>query len=556
MDGQEVLMKLLPDVGNWQLEGITFEAETGCLTVELRTKRQTCACPKCQQESVHVHSWYTRTVVDLPLGERAVKLRLHVRRFRCRNAQCAQQVFTERIPQVVAPSSRRTQRVAKRQQVMTLLVSSSMSERLGKLLGLAAGKDTLLRLVRQIQPVPTATVRVLGVDDWAKCRGHSYGTLLVNLETHEVVDLLPDREAQTLADWLRAHPGVEIISRDRAGAYAEGATAGAPQAQQVADRWHLLNNLSEALVKVLEAHANALRKLPSDERAPVSVQPVPAEVGLVSSTKPSQVDQRQQQRREQRRERFERLRTLHQRGLSLSAIAQEVGLDRKTVRKFIQAPVFPEQQPRRRVRSGSKLDPYKPFLVQRWSEGCCNTRQLWRELLEHGYTGGLTSVAQFMADYRREHGLPARTRQFDAQGVPLPSSAPTPLTPRRAAWLVLSSPDKLDDPDRSRLDRIAQLHPDLQTAVDLAQDFAVMLRKRLAQRLDAWLERAANSALPAFRGFVAGVRRDYIAVKAGLSLPWSQGQTEGQVNRLKFLKRQSFGRANFDLLRLRVLFEG
>ena len=558
MDSQEVLLNVLPDVGNWRLEGITFEGGIGCLTVELRAKRQSCACPECQQESVHVHSWYTRTVVDLPMGEWAVKLRLHVRRFRCRNAQCEQQVFTERMPQVVAPSSRRTQRLAKRQQVMTLLASSSMSERLGRLLGLVAGKDTLRRLVRKVEPVPTASVRVLGVDDWAKRRGHSYGTLLVNLETHEVVDVLPDREAQTLADWLYAHPEVEIISRDRAGAYAEGATAGAPQAQQVADRWHLLNNLSEVLVKVLEAHANALRTLPSEESTPARVQPtpVPAEGEPLSSAKPSQADQRQQQRRQQRQERFEQVRALHQRGLSVSAIAQEVGLDRKTVRKFIRARNFPEQQPRHRVRSGSKLDPYKPYLLQRWREGCCNTRQRWRELLDHGYIGGLTSVAQFMADYRREHGLPARTRQFDAQGIPLPSTPPIPLTPRRAAWLVLTSRDKLDDTDRPRLDRIAQLHPDLQTALGLAQDFAVMLRLRLVQRLDAWLERAANSALPAFHGFVAGLRRDYSAVKAGLSLPWSQGQTEGQVNRLKFLKRQSFGRANFDLLRLRVLFEG
>ncbi len=198
------------------------------------------------------------------------------------------------------------------------------------------------------------------MDDWAKRRGHSYGTLLVNLERHEGVDVLPDREAQTLADWLRAHPGVEIISQDRAGAYAEGATAGAPQAQHVADRWHLLNNLSEALVKVLEAHASALQKLSSNDSTPVSVPPRPSETELGSSAKPSPADQRQQQRREQRRSRYERVRARHQRGMSLSAIAQEVGLDRKTVRKFIQAPAFPEPQPRHRVRSGSKLDPDKP----------------------------------------------------------------------------------------------------------------------------------------------------------------------------------------------------
>jgi transposase len=183
-------------------------------------------------------------------------------------------------------------------------------------------------------------------------------------------------------------------------------------------------------------------------------------------------------------------------------------------------------------------------------------RQLWRELTQQGYTGGLTAVAQFLADHRRELGLPPRTRQLDTHGLPLPVTPPQRLTPRRAAWLVLSSPDKLQAADRERIHLIQGLHPDLQTAVDLARESAVMLRQRLSQRFDAWLERAASSTLPAFHSFGASLRRDYAAVKAGLSLIWSNGQTEGQVNRLKFVKRQMYGRANLDLLRLRVLFAG
>ncbi len=560
MDGQEFFKYLLPDQGNWRVEGVQINEEAETLTIDICVTGCSSACPSCQTPSTSVHSWYRRTVVDLPIGAWSVQLHLHVRRFRCRNEQCAQKIFTERIAPVVAPFGRRTTRVAQRQQTITLLISSSMGERLSALAGIPGSKDTLLRLVRKIEWPDLPTPRALGVDDWAKRRGHSYGTLLVNLETHEVVDVLPDREADTLARWLQAHPGVEIISRDRAGAYAEGATTGAPHAQQVADRWHLLSNLGEALVKVFEGHSRELRTLPDgipDTDPAPQTRPLPTpETTPVPTVSAATSEQQRQERRAQRLARYERVRELHQRGMTVSAIAQEVGLDRKTVRKFLQAPTFPERQPRSRLRHGRILDPYQAYLLQRWQEGGCNARQLWREIQQQGYSGGLSTVAQFLADWRRERALPPRTRQFDAQGLPLPVDPSPPLTPRRAAWLVLTSVDKLDAEERHRIHLIEQLHPDLQTAIQLAQEFAVMLRQRLSERLDPWLEQATRSSLPALHSFVAGVHRDYAAVKAGLSLPWSQGQTEGQVNRLKFLKRQSFGRANFDLLRLRVLFEG
>src|SRR5258708_17232491 len=357
MDTQVFIAALLPDGGNWQIEDVQFEEQIGSMSIALRVKGGSAQCPRCQQPSARLHSWYSRTVIDLPLGEWAVALRLHVRRLRCSNADCTQRIFTERLPQMVAPRARRTKRVEKRQQRMTLLVSSSMGERLSKLVGMAGGKDTLLRQVRRVELAVQATPRALGVDDWAKRRGHSYGTLLVNLETHMVVDVLPDGEAQTLSNWLQAHPGVEVISRDRAGAYAEGARLGAPQAQQVADRWHLLNNLGETLAKVFEDYSRELLKLPSGVPDPQPIADGPSlavpEAGPSVMGEPAEPDQ---SRHDRRMARYESVQDLHQRGMSLSAIAQILGLDRKTVRKFIQAKTFPERQPRRRVRYKRKLD--------------------------------------------------------------------------------------------------------------------------------------------------------------------------------------------------------
>jgi transposase len=423
------------------------------------------------------------------------------------------------------------------------------------MLGMPTGDDVLVRLIRRTVPPATPTPRVLGVDDWALRKRHTYGTLLVDLEAQQVVDLLPDRESETLAAWLKDHPGVEIISRDRAGAYAEGATEGAPQAQQVADRWHVLKNLGETLLKVLEGHSRALKQLslstPFPDISPrISSLSTPSPCPAPSTTSPKNTAQHQ--RRARRYARYEEVCQLHRQGMSMKAIAAQVGLDRKTVLKYITAEAFPEAKPRVRF---SMLDPYKAYLLQRWQQGGCSVRQLFREIQQQGYTGGLGIVAQFMADLRRQLGLPPYTRMFTPTGQPLSLPA-NPLTPRKATWLVLSRSEILKTEDLQVIERLRTLHPDIALAIDLAQSFATLVRQHLQETFDPWLERAQMSPLPPFRSFAAGIRRDYAAVRAAISLAWSNGQVEGQVNRLKFLKRQMYGRAKFDLLRIRVLSAG
>ena len=543
---------LLPDRTQLQVE--TVAVEDTHLTLTIRSVQTVATCPLCHQSTHRIHSRYTRSLADLPCVDKQVKLHLKVRRFFCLNANCPRCIFTERLPDVVEPWARRTKRLAQVQQEIGLIAGGTAGKHIMRRLNIPASVHVLLRLMRRPVPSIAPTPRVLGIDDWAKRKGHTYGTILVDLEANQVVDLLPERSAETIETWLRDHPGVEIISRDRAGAYAEGATKGAPEAVQVADHWHLLKNLGDALVRILGHHHRALKKL--------TALPNPLEMAIASTITLEDIAQvappnspahteLQQQRREQRMARYQEVQQFYQRGLTLSAITAQTGLDRKTVRKYAYADEFPERQSS--SRSGSILDPYKPYLLQRWNEGCWTSRQLLHEIRAQGYSGGLTILITFLGKIRKAQGIPSRTRNVSVVH-PSDQLESRPLTPRRAVWLILNQPEQLKAQDLDLIEQIRQLQPDLALAIPLAQAFAVIVREREADRLDEWLDQAAQSSLAPMRGLAASLRRDYAAVKAAVSTNWSNGPVEGHINRLKFIKRQMYGRAGFDLIRLRVLF--
>ena len=516
------------------------------------TSRSTfAACPSCGAVSGRVHSRYTRTLHDLPISDQTARLIVTVRRFRCDNRTCPRRTFAEPLEEIAPAHARRTRRRTDALRSLGLIAGGEAGSRLSAELKLTTSPDTLLRILVQTPlPVPV-TPRVLGLDDWALARGRRYGTLLVDLERHQRVDLLPDRSAETLAAWLRCHPGIEVISRDRSPEYARGAREGAPDAHQVADRWHLLKSLRETLEHVLNRLHAQLRSLPALASTPDRPPPLrPRRLRPPSAPERA----RQQASRQRRQDDYQAVHHLLRQGVPQRTIARQLGLSRTKVRRFAQASCFPErgeQRPR-----PSRLDPYLTFLQQRWAEGCTNASQLWRELRACGYSGCRQQVARWAQAQRTQ---PAPTTPNWRRSPPLRPAAPdrspslsTVPAPRQLAWLLLKRGDELDAKEQALLSRLQQL-PALRQSYTLAQRFLTIVRQRLADELDGWLAACLASDLPDFQTFAASLQRDLPAVRNALSMEWSNGQLEGQVNRLKVLKRQMYGRASFSLLRLRVL---
>ena len=379
---------------------------------------------------------------------------------------------------------------------------------------------------------------MVGIDDWADKRGQTYGTILVDLEQHRVIDLLPDRTTETVAACLNTYPNIEVISRDRAGAYAEAARPGAPQAQQVADRWHLLQNLTEAVQRVVERHYPQLREIAQQTEGVQANQERQAESIALLPVPPSAAEQRRQTRQKRRQARCAEVLRLHAQGTSIQSIARQLRMHRRLVRQFILLGAVSPRTPY--PRRPCELDAFADYLAQRWQEGCRNGTQLWRELRERGFRGSATRVRHWIAQYHRPNNK--RGQQLTA--------APLLPSPRQVTWILLEGPRPVNEQTKEWIQCFRQQVPDIQLTAQLATEFATLVREKRRETLPAWMERAAHSPLASF---AAGLRRDLSAVEAACSAPWSQGQVEGQVNRLKMLKRQMYGRASFPLLRSRVL---
>jgi transposase len=511
-------------------------------------------CPGCNAPARHVHSRYTRTLADLPWSGYGITWRLHVRKFFCRHPTCPRHIFTERLPGLAAPWARRTLRLTARLLAMGLALGGAAGVRLSQSFGLTVSRNTLLRVIRRAPCPAIVAPQVLSVDEFALRKRHTYGTLLLDLARRRPLAVLPDREATTVAQWLQAHPGIEVLVRDRAEVYAEAARLGAPTALQVADRFHLLHNLADVLTDVFRAHAPQLARInaqgiavPTPLHDPASPATAPR-LSTVPLAPPQPSTRAAALAAAQRAQRV----AIYEQVWTLDAIAEQVGLSRRTVQRYLQSPTFPERQPRH-GRGRSLLDPYKATLLAGWNNGCRNGWHLFRTIRSQGFQGQYGIVALYVRRMRQAQRLaPGQRRR--AQPLPAVTEAPRhPLTPRRATWLVLRPSERSTEQDRHQLAQLAEQSPALAEAVALAQDFASLVRQRQPQQLEPWLARAAMSALTPFRRVAKGLREDYAAVKAGVTLPWSQGPIEGQINRLKMLKRQMFGRARLDLLARRFL---
>ena len=457
------------------LDQIEIAQQTLIFSLEMETAEAT--CPLCQHVSHRVHSHYARTLQDLPSAGKTLRLLVLVRRFFCGNETCPRKIFAERLPELTSVYARRTTRCKETLAELGFALGGKAAAALSEHLGLESSRMTILRILRQTPPLAVQTPTMLGVDDWAFRRNKTYGTILINLEDGSPVDLLPDRQAATLATWLTNHPGVQLISRDRGGEFARGARQGAPEALQIADRFHVLRNLAEVAEKVLGKHRQALKS--------IHLVTAPAMASALQRHLRPEREQRKQRARAKLVERYEAVKLLAKQGLSHKEISRRLHLHRDSVIRSVRAETFPE----RAERPGHPgiLAPYETYLRTRWIEGERHAVGFFREVTDRGYTGSRMTIERFLLGLRR----------MEQQGMEVSQAATSvELTPRRAVGLMLSRPDDLTEEESMALQLVCQIHSQVKRLNALFQQFAQMLRDRRGEELDQWLQAAFHAGIP------------------------------------------------------------
>jgi len=507
----QVLGLLLPCLSGVAVD--RAEVGGGLVRVWVHAVAGGAACPDCGTWCTQVHDRYARRLRDAPAGGCRVLIWLAVRLLRCGNDGCPRASFAEQPAGLAVPYARVTPLLAGQLAAVAAALAGRAGSRLARaVLAVQVSRRTLIRVLLALPGTAAGPVRVLGIDDFALRRGSRYATLLVDMETGRPVDVLADREQATVEDWLRAHPGTEVICRDRGGAYAAAARAAAPGAVQVADRWHLWDNLRGHVRDAAGRHRDCLAPAAAPEPA------VPADPEAVI------------------RARHERVHALRAAGATPARAAAALGLGTGVTGRYWRAPdpaalLAP-------AAAASALDPFKPWLRQRWEQGGATIAALHREITAAGYRGVYMSTWRYLGMLK----------------LAAPARPPAPPTARRAASWILTRPESLDPARAADLAAIRARCPELDALAGHVATFAKILTGRHAAELDGWLAAAgASPGQPELASFAAGIRTDYDAVRNALALPWNSGRVEGLNTRTKLIKRQMYGRASFPLLRKRIL---
>jgi transposase len=499
------------------IESVSDSSDSIILAV--RSEAGMAECPLCGSRSRRIHSRYDRQVADLPCAGKQIRLRVITRRFVCEVPHCRRRIFAERFGDNVLPTrSRRTARLECIVHHLGLALGGRPAASFARRLMLPVSNDTLLRVVRRRTARRTDPLTVVGVDDWAFRRNRRYGTIVCDLERRRIVTLLPDREVATVRAWLADHPEIRVVSRDRGGGYGEASAKALPDAIQVADRWHLMENASAAFL-------DAVRK---------SMRAIRSAIGSTTIT-PELLTSAEKLRYEsylRREDTNTAIVALARDGVSIKQIVRRLGHSRNLVRQTLRGGRADVFQTRER-----SLDAHYLFLEGQWSSGCRNGAELWRRLQAQGFRGSLRSVGEWTTRRRRSEAVSKQQLQR------VPSA-------RTIARLMTIKRDCMTKADAVVIAAIEAGVPSLVEARTLIDQFHDMIRKRDDPKLDAWI---ANAKASLVSSFATGVLKEIAAVRAAITHPWSNGQVEGQITKLKLVKRQMYGRAKIDLLEARLL---
>ncbi|MGR5818297.1 ISL3-like element ISEc38 family transposase, partial [Escherichia coli] len=497
---------------------------------------KTAQCPECFKRSDSVHSCRRRRIQHPPCSGHTLWLVFSVRHWYCRNPACSRKIFAESLAPFAGSHQQSSQALQNLQRQLGLIAGGEAGKRAATAVGLRCSADTLLRRVINTPETKQSGAPHVGIDEWAWYRGHRYGTLIVNLDTHRPLVLLPGRDQRTLATWFRKYPEIQIVSRDRSGVYATAAREGAPQARQVADRWHLLKNIGDAPERMMYRHIPLIRLVASELSPKKSPDPEPS-VPAASLRRPERL---KQQTRKKRHQRWTEVMALHNKGCSFREISRITGLSRVTVSRWVRSGTFPEMSTRPPKRG--LLDPWREWLKEQRESGNYNASRIWREMVARGFTGSETIVRDAVAKWRKGWNPPVTT------AVRLPSVS------RVSRWLMPWRITRDEENYASRfISLMCEKEPELKIAQQLALEFYRILKTQNKSQLSSWFTRVHESGSAEFRRVAAGMEADAAAICEAISSRWSNGVVEGHVNRLKMLKRQMYGRAGFELLRQRVM---
>ena len=527
----DILQSLCPDPSLWRV--VLISPRQDRIVIHLEPLKREACCPICGTLSRRIHSHYLRQPWDLAWSSWPVQLFVRARRFFCDCPDCPRIIFSEPFPQTLKYYGHRTRRLQKVLLEMAHTGSAEGAARLARTLGYVTCGESLRQLQRQ-EIISCPEPRVIGLDEFALYRAPQllYGTIIVDLARQRPVEVLSSDQSELVAAWLSRHPGIEVITRDRDLAYMAAASAAAPGAAQIADRFHLVENSLEALKTFFKSRFWKLAPDPDPGQSSASA----ASSGGESPSPPPP-----RQPTPGKLAQWEAVKRKWSAGQNLTSIALDLGMDRKTVRKYLSSeappvsPAGPAQY--------TKITPFLSHLRKRWEEGCHNARQLYPEIQQAGYRGKERTLYYALQAWRQGKGQ-------KRDKPPPPASSPDP--PPLSRWL-LKSAAKLKAEEKARLEAVLQLNPLLAAGYHLKEQFQKMIRDRDVTGLDVWLQNALISGIKPFQGMVNSIRQDLEAVKNALRFPWSNAQCEGQICRLKLIKRAGYGRAKPDLLRQRVL---